>query len=405
LPGTCIKMVYDVTEKEYAVMLEKLKQNISWSLKELAKRLLEGTRPTAGTENNTVVLFNSLHIDREELFEWERAGEKKTALVKVQGLGCAAYPISVLSTLAAHESGYSVLQDEEIKIDTELLEVRLNNFGQLLSLIDKQTQEYHNPSTMRQVIGKHKNYPAANAIYIHDDVPLYWDAWDLWLYYQETHRELRADPPEIDKKNPYKVTVRYKYKISEESSLTQTVVVYTNSKRIDFITEVDWHETHKILRAYFPLAVRSDFVTCDIQSGNLRRPTVANTSWDVAKYEVCSHKFVDLSEGDYGAALLNDCKYGYSARDNVLGISLLKSSKSPNEVADMGKHTFTYSLYPHQGTDYIERCRKLCGVERGGGVDEAERRTVSGVDFERSDGEKGIAVRQDRQEQRGAGRL
>ena len=57
-----------------------------------------------------------------------------------------------------------------------------------------------------------------------------------------------------------------------------------------------------------------------------------------------------MSEGDFGVALLNDCKYGYSAEENVLKLTLLKAPTSPNPVADRGGHEFTYSLYPHAGT-------------------------------------------------------
>ena len=81
----------------------------------------------------------------------------------------------------------------------------------------------------------------------------------------------------------------------------------------------------------------------------VERPTHWNTSWDWARFEVCGHKWADLSEADYGVSLLNDCKYGYGIRDHVMGLSLLKSAKAPDTQADMGEHFFTYSLLPHPG--------------------------------------------------------
>ncbi len=361
LPGTCIRLVYEVTDKEYPVMIDKLRKNIEDSLRALSSAFLQSELVKTG-DSNTVVLYNTLNFDRTEVLEWTKNGDAHHSRVTVKGMGCAAYPVSVLEKLEVKPSDCTVLRTDVINISTPLLEVVLNTEGKLLSVKDKQTLEYGDPKTMRELISKDDKFAGGNTLLMHDDVPLYWDAWDLWLYYQETRRELKAQSCEVKQEANY-TEVRYKYKISEKSSMEQTVKVYNDTKRIDFVTTVDWHEEHKILRTYFPLAVRTDFVTCDIQCGNLKRPTVANTSWDVAKYEVCSHKFVDMSEAKYGAALLNNCKYGYSARGNLLGMSLLKSSKAPNELADMGRHEFTYSLYPHHGafvdSDVAEESLKL----------------------------------------------
>jgi alpha-mannosidase len=105
-----------------------------------------------------------------------------------------------------------------------------------------------------------------------------------------------------------------------------------------------------VLKTAFPVDVRSTHATYNIQFGNMERPNHWNTSWDVGHYENPAHKWVDLSEGDYGVALLNDCKYGYDAKDNVLRLTLHRAPTEPDETADQGKHEFTYSLLPHAGT-------------------------------------------------------
>jgi alpha-mannosidase len=105
-----------------------------------------------------------------------------------------------------------------------------------------------------------------------------------------------------------------------------------------------------MLKAVFPVDILADKATYDIQFGSIERPTHKNTSWDEAKFEVCAHKYADLSDGGYGVALMNDCKYGYDIHDGVMQISLLRSPTDPNPVADVGEHSFTYSLYPHEGT-------------------------------------------------------
>jgi alpha-mannosidase len=121
------------------------------------------------------------------------------------------------------------------------------------------------------------------------------------------------------------------------------------SRHIQFDTEVEWHETNRLLKVSFPVDVRSLRATYEIQYGHVERPTHANTSWDAARFEVCAHRWADLSEPGYGVALLNDCKYGYDIAGSVIRLSLLRSPTWPDPVADRGHHHFTYRLLPHRG--------------------------------------------------------
>ena len=127
----------------------------------------------------------------------------------------------------------------------------------------------------------------------------------------------------------------------------QTYRLLARSRRLDIETHVDWQERQVLLKARFPLAVRSHEATYETMYGVLRRPTHRNTSWDAARFEVSGHRFADLSETGYGVALLNDGKYGHSVHDNILEISLLRSPVYPDPLADRGEHRFTYSLFPH----------------------------------------------------------
>ena len=133
------------------------------------------------------------------------------------------------------------------------------------------------------------------------------------------------------------------------SVITQHLWLYSESRRIDFETEIDWHEHHQILKAAFPLDVLASTATYDIQFGHVQRPTHENTSWDKAKFEVYSHKWVDISEPGYGVSLLNDCKYGHNTEGSTLKLTMLKCGTYPNPEADQGMHVFTYSLVPHVG--------------------------------------------------------
>ena len=146
----------------------------------------------------------------------------------------------------------------------------------------------------------------------------------------------------------------------QNSLICQKILLYSDSRRIDFETEIDWQEEHMLLKAAFPLAIHTDKAAYDIQFGNIERPNHQNTSWDEARFEVWAHKWADLSEDDYGVSLLNDCKYGYSVQGNTLKLTLLKCATDPNPHADKGKHRFVYSLYPHMG-----------GFREGGTIQEA----------------------------------
>ena len=157
-----------------------------------------------------------------------------------------------------------------------------------------------------------------------------------------------VDSIEVVEKGPLRGGIRVIRRFGS-SSLSQVIRLDTGTRFIDFATEVEWHETNRLLKVAFPVAVRSLRATYEIQYGHVERPTHANTSWDVARFEVCAHKWADLSEPGYGVALLNDCKYGYDIADNVIRLSLLRSPTWPDPVADRGPQQFTYRLLPHCG--------------------------------------------------------
>jgi alpha-mannosidase len=149
------------------------------------------------------------------------------------------------------------------------------------------------------------------------------------------------------------------------SEIKQKIHFYADSRRIDFETKIDWNEHQTLLKAAFPVNIHTDEITCEIQYGNLKRSLKRDNSWDKAKFECCAHKWIDISDDDgtFGVALLNDSKYGYDAKENLMRLTLIKSGIFPNPNADQGIHEFTYSLFPHEG-DYaggkvIEEARAL----------------------------------------------
>lgn len=138
-----------------------------------------------------------------------------------------------------------------------------------------------------------------------------------------------------------------------DSTIKQKMILHAGHRRIDFVTNVDWHEKKQLMKVAFPVAIRATEATYDIQFGNVKRPTHWNTSWDYARFETVGHQWADLSDRGYGVSLLNDCKYGYDIKDNVMRLSLIKSATHPDPDADQGEHSFTYSILPHTG-DWLQ---------------------------------------------------
>ncbi|MDR1766521.1 MAG: glycosyl hydrolase-related protein [Lachnospiraceae bacterium] len=188
-----------------------------------------------------------------------------------------------------------------------------------------------------------------NALTAYEDRPRAYDAWELTVYYRDKAYPVRdVQEARVIETGPVRGGIQVQRSFMS-STVTQRIFAYSDIQRIDFETEVDWKESHMVLKANFPVDVLADEATFDIQMGNLKRPTHSNTSWDFAKFEVCGHKWADVSEGGYGVALLNDCKYGYRAKDGSLELTLLKSATFPFAGADKELHRFTYALYPHVG--------------------------------------------------------
>jgi alpha-mannosidase len=193
-----------------------------------------------------------------------------------------------------------------------------------------------------------KSGEAGNLLSFYQDTPHNFDAWDIDFYYPDQFlanargTAVRAIGGGVRRGLAFDLAVG-------RSTLTQKVFLEPGSPALRFDTVVDWSESQRLLRVTFPLESQATEALCDIQYGYTARPTHANTEWDFAKFEVCAHHYVDISEPDYGVALLNDSKYGHSVRRNVLGLTLLRSPLYPDPDADLGRHEFTYVLYPHAG--------------------------------------------------------
>ena len=253
----------------------------------------------------------------------------------------ALLPYSVTPLTKVKRSGVapsSTLTASESLLENSFLRVEINRAGDIVRIFDKANQ--------REVL------PAggiAGQFQAFEDRPMNWDAWDVDIFFDD--KMWHAEPAQsitVVESGPLRATVEIKRRVLH-SEYTQRISLSHNSPRLDFDTHIDWRERHILLKVAFPVDVLTPTATYEIQWGNTERPTHRNTSWDWARFETAAQKWVDLSEGDYGVSLLNDCKYGHDVKDNVMRISLLRAPTSPDPEADQGEHRFAYSLLPHRG--------------------------------------------------------
>ena len=271
------------------------------------------------------------------------AGDRPVNTVGFARREVVANPAGELVCVEAPSYGFGrvVDVDEPVRIEGLVLEnahlrAELSPDGSLLSLVER--------SSRRETLAD-----PANRLELYDDRPVDFDAWDIDPFHLATRRD--AEPAESYEvtSSPLRGEIAFERPLGEASRLRHVVRLDAGARRLEFHTTVDWHESHTLLKVCFPLAVRATTATYETAFGYAERPTHYSTSWDRARYEVPGHRFADLSEHGFGAAVLTDSKYGYSCYGNELRISLLRSPKSPDPEADMGRHEFAYALLPHAG--------------------------------------------------------
>lgn len=307
LPGSSIKRVYDESVARYRALDRQVTE------------LLNGAFFGTGSE---LCAVNATSFERSEYVlvngTWYLANVKPYAVAK----------------LVEAEKTFGVYSDEHT-VGNDLVELKIADDGTMVSLIDKKTG--------REALGK-----PSGGFPVFDDAG---NAWDFYYGYRRgnTERfERTGVSPFVDGAQAG-VKIVYRYNLS---TIEQTVSVTEGSPLVRVDLRIDWQETEKMLRTDIYPAVETDEVTCDIQWGNVKRSMLDNNSEQTAQYEVCAHKWVDMSSLSYGVAVINNGKYGYSCKNGCISIDLLRSQKYPCVDQDKGEHGFSYALYVHEGNIY-----------------------------------------------------
>lgn len=344
IPGSSITDVYIDSQKQYAEIAEMGRAARDNALQTIAQKLGSNVfvaNPTSFARSDLAWLPGTLPQGQQI----RRSDGTPVAMQPGDGgtwldLGEVA-PLSITALQVGQ--GQAAAPENRLVATPELLEnefvrVEFNKAGDITRIYDKRAQREVMPAGA-----------TGNQFQAFEDRPMNWDAWDIDIFYSD--KEWLAEPAssvEVVESGPLRATLAIKRRILN-SEYTQLISLTHNSARLDFDTTIDWRERHILLKVAFPVEILSPIATYEIQWGNVQRPTHWNTSWDWARFETCAHKWADLSEGDYGVSLLNDCKYGHDIHNNVMRISLLRSPTMPDPEADQGEHRFIYSLLPHSG--------------------------------------------------------
>jgi len=359
LPGSGVRLVYADSNAQFEEV-SRATHEVAEQAAKLLGRAEDGGRRAeesfALRPPSSVLIWNSLPWERRELVALPADAGADGIVQQVQELDGSR---AVLVEATAPSLGFTRVQRggedvgdagptalpgrPELRVERRLLanselRVELDSNGEIASLTDLRygREVALGGQTLNQLVA-------------FEDRPLNWEAWDIDIFYEEKPYPVREIVDwRIVEQGPLRAAIEIVRRVGD-STIRQQLRLHRGSRRLDFVTEVDWQERQTLLKALFPLDVNTPHATCEIQFGAVERPTHRNTSWDVARFEVCAHRWVDLSEDGYGVALLNDGKYGHSFRDTTVGLSLLKGGIFPDPDADRGTHRFTYSLLPHRG--------------------------------------------------------
>lgn len=379
LPGSSINPVYRDAAELYQQARRQAGGTLSQSLEALGKKI----DTAAGSAGRPLLVFNTLSWDRDGIVsvdlprDWtgdvrvvddkgrevlsQVLTEERTLLFRAQGIPAGGYKVFKLQDQKP-SAGPTSLRATATSLENDYFLLRLDpKSGDIVSLYDK--------TDKREVLAAGAR---GNVLELLEDIPDEYDAWNIG--YTGRRWEIdRADSVELVSAGPVKAILRVKKSflgLAKEryaptsdfpsSFFTQDIVLWEGMPRIDVQMSADWWEDHVLLKADFPVAVKNDKATFEIPYAFIQRPTGRATDWEKARYEVPAIRWFDLSDGHYGVSLINENKYGCDVDGGLMRLTLLRSPLSPDPMADKGKHQFSYSLYPHQGT-----WREAATVQKG----------------------------------------
>jgi len=359
--GSGIGVIYQDAQRDYDVVRWTSRDASTHAFHQIASEI--NTKGPAGVP---VMVWNPLAWERTDLVEVDvQMPEASRGGVSVIDAKGNALPIQVLSSDAATNSykllvetrnvpsmGYEILHvvPGTREVATDLKENGLTLENEFLRV----SVDPHN-GCITSLYDKKANFESiaaggcGNQLTGFKDTPKDYDAWNIDADWEKVFTNIdQVDSVQLIDKGPLRASIRVS-RTWQNSKFVQDITLYAGLDRVDVVNDIDWHETHILLKAGFPLAASSASATFEIPYGSIERPTTRNNKVEQAKYEVPAMRWADLGDGKHGFSLINESKYGYDSKGNILRISLLRSPTWPDPNADRGHHHFSYSLYPHAG--------------------------------------------------------
>jgi len=344
LPGSSIHEVFEDCKESYA--------KLNTSLKAIRKNKIYSLASKINADKQTITVFNFSSTENKEQIKVSGVTEGLVVEGHPTVRDCEdiyftdSIPALSFKVFTLVEGTYAQDTDSDIyTLENDYLSVKINEYGQLTNVYDK-------------VNGRETLSGNGNILTVSLDKCIHETAWNLELNYKKKMWELKDTvSAEVVENNALRKIIRFVKKFNK-STIRQDYILYANSDSIIFDTTVDWHETDKVLKAGFEVSVIDIDATYDIAHGAFKRPTHYNTAYDLTRFEVCAHKWADLSEGSYGCSIINDCKYGYDIHDSHMRITLMRAPTCPDPVGDHGINTFRYEFHPHKGdwrTDTVQK--------------------------------------------------
>lgn len=353
LPGTSIPEVYVDSDADYEKIFSTLNsQNGPWHA---AGRAMGG-----GLAQDQIRLVNFTSQERSALVSVEGQGISEgmglatpagvaslQKIVRADGSTTLAAPAAGLPSLGWSQAqvvanapkSASSLSVSPKHLENDLVRVEFDAKGEISSILDKgRNRELLAPGA------------TANRLIAYEDKPMEWDAWDIDRYFEEQFWPLSDGKAEISvvETGPHRAAIRVE-RAYQKSRVVQVISLEAGARQVEFDTFIDWQERAQVIKAQFPFDLNTSEIRSEIQFGHVKRATHRNTSWDKARFEASMHRWIDLSEADFGVALINDCKYAYDCLEQSVRLTLVRGSSFPSPDADLGEHRLRYALVIHEG--------------------------------------------------------
>lgn len=339
LPGTCIPSAHDESYAEMDRVLTGAKQCTREILATDGEKDTYTVLNTLSFERNDPVYLNYVEGyivkgDYKQQVITDLNGEKKLVVLGVSVPAFSGITLTMVPGKIPEESAFEYEKDT---LKTPYITVSFDQKGYMSSFIDREAE--------RELKGE--GY-AFNTFLVAEEVSSEYDNWDLdsdaMCRFKDCAKLISR---EIVANGAVEFRIRSEYQLTHKSSLKQDMIFYSDRKEVVFETVMNWQDNHHFLKTAFDTTIFTDVARQEVQFGYIKRPTTRNTAHEKAKFEVSNHKYTDLSETRYGAALLNDCKYGISVKDSSMWLSLHKGGCRPDYRGDKGVHYCSYAFYPH----------------------------------------------------------